>query len=138
MADEQGSFRVDGKTYSIAQDADLGEITDAEDAFGIDMATATTMKKTMAIMWISIKRVNPDVEIDEIRGIPLSVVSEIAEEADAVPPAVKPGEPKSISGERSAATSEVPAGDPSLTGDPGLDTGLVLARETFFAALQPN
>ena len=137
MADEQGSFKVNGKTYSIAQDADLGEVTDAEDAFGIDMATATTMKKTMALVWITIRRDNPDIEPAEIRGIPLSVFSDLAE-VDAGPPAVKPEEPKSISGERSERISEVPEDDQSPIGDLGLDTGQESARETFFAALRAS
>lgn len=131
------SFTVDGKSYELDTDPDVADLAAAENAYGIDMATAATFNKILAFVWIAMRHENPDLKPEDVH-LRSSALAELAEEADVNPPAVRPAEPNSISGERSEHTSAGLEETLTDTGDPGSVIGLDSVRTTFFSALQAS
>jgi len=125
MADETGTFKVNGIAYHFPENLTMGEMCDAERFFGVEFGAAGTtssMRMAAALMWVAVKRVDPTVTVEDIRDLP-SDVFESFMAGDASPP----------ESENDAASE--PSGDPSenggehldenriVTGPPGLDIG---------------
>ncbi len=98
-----GSFKVNGKDYNLVNDPDVGEMCDMEREFGVEFGSQRSGVRTAAaLMWISIRRVDPSVDVEDIRRLPLSVFEGIHEDV-ADPPTLTPesngssGEPLNVS-----------------------------------------
>ena len=126
-------FKVNGKTYSIPEDPDLGEMCAAEEAFDKDFGrhTLSTMKM---LIWIAVRRGGDEMAPEEIDALKASIFAELG---DVSPPAERPAALSSISGGSSEPASDTPD-DPSISGSPGSDTGSDSAQATFFTALRAS
>jgi hypothetical protein len=87
MADEQVRFRVNGKDYPMPTELSLGEMCDAERFFGVEFGNnaSSGIRMAAAMLWIAIKRVDPDVTVDDIRELPTDVFEGFGE-VDESPP----------------------------------------------------
>jgi hypothetical protein len=113
MDDARGPlFTVNGVEYELASELDMGEMCDAERYWGVEFGNQETSKVRMAaaLVWITIKRQDPTVTIDDIRALPPEVFASMTTEHDARPP-VPAEEPSSTNGS-SGESSSNGAGDP--------------------------
>ena len=115
-------FQVNGKEYPIPADLTLGEMCDAERYFGVEFGENATsgVRMASALLWITIRRDDPTVTVDDIRNLPMDVFADITG-GDAGPPAetisalaAKNGS----SGVGSEQPTATPEADPSPTGVP--------------------
>jgi hypothetical protein len=140
MEEGQSLIRVNGREYAFPPtDLTLGEMCDAEQYFGVDFAAGSSsgMRMTAALLWITIKRTDATVTVDDVRSLDPNVFAEL-EGGDANPPqesssAQPPPEPSESSGPPSNGSPEPSAGSalaPSLSGRPGSDTTSDFDRAT--------
>jgi hypothetical protein len=121
MAEEtKPAFVVNGKSYEVPEDLTLGEMCDAERYFGVEFGTAdsgsSNVRMAAALLWISVKRQDDSVTIDDIRALPPDVFK-ISAEDDAGPPDMSAGEPNGSS-ETSGDASNDGGGDPARIPEP--------------------
>ncbi len=83
-----GSFKVWGKDYNLPTDLTMGEMCDAEREFGVEFSNVerSGVRMAAAMMWIAIRRVDPKVDVEDIRLLPIDVFEGFIEEDDALPP----------------------------------------------------
>ncbi len=84
----EASFKVHGKSYNLPTDLTMGEMCDAEREFGVEFGNSdrSGVRMAAAMMWIAIRRVDPKVDVEDIRSLPVSVFEDIVGEGDAGPP----------------------------------------------------
>ncbi len=116
----EGSFKVWGKDYNLVK-PDMGEMADAELEFQVDFKNPdrSSIRFILAMIWISIKRVDPTVSVEDIRRLPSEVFENMFDEVDdASPPEQTPENSNSttVSSSANGANSE---SDPSHIGVPG-------------------
>lgn len=130
MAD--GSFQVNGKTYSLPTEFTLGEMCDAEKHFGVELnnQASSGARLAAALIWIAISRDDPTVTPEDIRDLPTSVLETFADEGDASPPPEDNAGKSGPSGHASNTTSESPGAIPNGSGDLGSATGSISALAT--------
>jgi len=94
------SFTIEGRDYELITldqlpDMELGELEILEDVGGLDIAAldegaAVTAKLVIALVFLSMRRANPDATVEDARRAKVSVVealaAQIANEDGAVPP----------------------------------------------------
>lgn len=126
MADEAGSFEVNGKRYSLATNLTMGEMCDAEQFFGVsfgDPNAGMSIRMAAALMFISIRRQDPSVLVEDIRDLPAEVFESWLAEGDVGPPAEENSGASEHSG-LASGNGGVSQGDlPENTGSPGSDIG---------------
>ena len=126
MADEAGSFEVNGKRYSLAADLTMGEMCDAEQFFGVsfgDPDAKPSIRLAAALMFLSIRRQDPTVTVEDIRSLPADVFESFLAAGDAGPPAEENSESNASSGEPSANGGESLGELRRVTGSLGSDIG---------------
>lgn len=119
-------IRVNGIEYPFPpEDVTLGEMCDAEQFFGVDFnsGTQTGMRMTAALLWISIRRLDPTVTVDDVRELPPDIFQQLGGDAD--PPAEKNDSDASgnddateSSSEPSIESSDGSEPDPNPSGNP--------------------
>jgi hypothetical protein len=129
MADEAGSFEVNGKRYSLPTNLTMGEMCDAELYFGVafgDGMAMGSMRMAAALMYTAIHREDPSVTVADVRELPIEVFeSFITAESDAGPPPEENSDESEPSG-LSSANGSVHRDDSLVnTGRPGSDIGSV-------------
>jgi len=133
MADEGGSFEVNGRRYGIVQDLTLGDMADAERYFGADFSdvnAGSSMRMAAALIWLSIRREDPTVTVEDIRELPSDIFSSFIAKGDAVPPAVGPGDSSDSSGSPSSNGGDHPDEIQPPTGSLGSGIGADSAHLT--------
>lgn len=126
MAEEAGSFEVNGKRYSLASDLTMGEMCDAEQFFGVsfgDPDAKPSIRLAAALMFVSIRRQDPTVTVGDIRELPAEIFESFIAAGDASPPVVESAGNNASSGEHSGNGGGSPEDHLSRTGSPGSATG---------------
>jgi hypothetical protein len=129
-----------GKDYPLIGPSEftLGELNDGENFFGADFGDdSVNARKLSAILFVSVRRVEPSVTAKDIRDLTaadLEVIREaLAEwqkegEDEKVPPPADAGEPSSSVSASNGSAEIAPASDPSPSGDQTSGTGLASVR----------
>lgn len=115
------TFRLEGREYEIPERFTLGEMSDMERYFGVQFGDdmPVGISATAAVLWIAIRRVDPTVTLEDIRGMDMEVLGELgAEVAAASPPALGTSDGTASSGDGSELPAENLANGPSPTGVP--------------------
>lgn len=89
------TFTVDGIEYPFAQDLTLGEACDIHAIYGVklgaleDLLSEGDAHAISATIYVSMRRVDPTIDAEAVRRVPLSVLATVSAdlEADAGPPA---------------------------------------------------
>lgn len=111
-------YVLNGREYPVVTDYTLGEMCDAERLFGVSFDEEQSSARFVAAsIFISVRRVDSSVTVDDIRGIASADLAEIARvaEGDARPP-----DSQSSSGSESDA-SRLNSGDGSSNGSESRD-----------------
>ena len=126
MEEGQQPIKVNGKEYPFPPlNLDLGEMCDAEQFFGVDFNAGlqSGMRMAAALLWITIRREDPTVTVDDVRKLPPEIFEALG--GDAGPPA----EPTSNGGSSSSSADSSSEGSADWeaglhsSGSPGSDTG---------------
>jgi hypothetical protein len=126
MDDGQQLIRVNGKEYAFPPTSlTLGEMCDAEQYFGVDFnqAAQSGMRMIAALLWITIRRDDKTVTVDDVRGLDPQVFDQLAAAGDAGPPTPGGSGSSGPPSNGSTANSVGSEPDPSLSGSRGSDTG---------------
>ena len=126
MSEEGGSFEVNGKRYSLVTSLTMGEMCDAEQFFGVtfgDANAGTSLRMAAALMFISIRREDPTVTVEDIRDLPIEVFESFVAAGDALPPAVGSNGQNGSSGELSTPNGDDPEDHLATIGDRGWPIG---------------
>lgn len=121
MADEDkpAMFRLNEKEYPLVTSPTLGEMCDAEYHFKVEFGENATsgIRMAAAMLWISIKRVDPTVTPDDIRALDPSVFEAFG---DVSPPESlqESGDGESGSSSASGDSSSNGGGDPDVIPEP--------------------
>ncbi len=128
MEEGQAQIRVNGREilFPPAQ-LTLGEMADAENYFGVDFSQVARsgLRLTAAMLFVAIRRVDPTVTVDDVRGLDPSVLEQLnAAGSGASPPdEAAPSESSEPSANDSSTSSGHSGNGHSPTGSPGLATG---------------
>jgi hypothetical protein len=116
-AKEPLKIKVNGKEYPWATEFDLGEMCDAERFFGVEFGENGTsgIRSATATLWISIRRMDPTVTVEDVRALPPEIFDAFleAEVKDESPPPADAG---------SGVSDKT--GEPSPPGGDGQDRSL--------------
>lgn len=120
----EAKFVVNGKEYPIATDLTLGEMCDAERHFGVEFGNNETsgVRMSAALLWISIRRVDDSVTVDDVRALPPDVFKGFGEEQPSDPPIEDATEKNDGSGGSSPDGGDDQDNSQSSTGLPGSET----------------
>lgn len=102
------SFKLEGREYPIPESFTLGEMCDMEQHFGVRFSDDGDLgiRGTAAILWVAIRRVDPSVKVDDIRGMDIEVLESFGLEVADQDPPVESG---TVNAETSGDGSELSA-----------------------------
>lgn len=62
-------FTIWGKEYEVPEKFTLGETADVEEICGGETAEGRRIRRTLATVWIAVRRVDPTAKFDDIRNL---------------------------------------------------------------------
>ena len=133
MAEQESKLVVAGQEYPVPDSFTLGELADMEKITGqgYDLGKGGTLG-TLALIYVAVKRKDPTVSIDDIRGLgpdDIEVNQVDPPSIGALPDA--PNEKKQSSSEGSSPTSDGSGSDLNGTGQHGSGDTAASALETL-------
>jgi hypothetical protein len=90
-------FEVDGVNYEFVQSPTFGEARAIEKVAGIKFAemadpTKQSVDLMQALVWVSMRRENPDITFDDLDDLDMGILSGLQEEVEAQADPTEPGD----------------------------------------------
>lgn len=88
-----GTITVDGVDYEVPEKFTLGELADIEEIIGqgYDPEKPGGARSTLAVIWIAMRRKNPQLRLEDVRNLDAELIA-VEQEAEERPPAQEPSE----------------------------------------------